>query len=189
MKIKIIKLKKVSSTNEEAIKLIKKNKIYPTMIFTDHQTKGKGTMGKKWVSLKGNFFASIFFNLKSKKIDYDQIASINPFIIKKILKNYTKFNVKIKKPNDLLIKDRKLSGILQEIIYFKNQKYLIIGIGINTFKKPISKNFKSASLTNYAYRSIKNEYLLKDIKKAYGKFISDINKKKINYLKKLFCLK
>ena len=188
MKIKIIKFKKIHNTNDEAIRLIKKNKINPTMIFTDHQIKGKGTMGKKWVSLRGNFFASIFFNLKSKKINFKQIAIINPYIISKILKKYTKFKIKIKKPNDLLIEDKKLSGILQETVYFKNKKYLIIGIGINTFKYPASKSFKSTSLSNYAYRSLKNEYLLKDIKKAYDKFISDINKYRINYFKKNFCL-
>jgi BirA family biotin operon repressor/biotin-[acetyl-CoA-carboxylase] ligase len=188
MNIKIIKLKSAFSTNDEAIKLIQKNKINPTIIFTDHQTKGRGTMGKKWVSLKGNLFLSIFFNLNKKRIDFKKIAAINPYIIRNILKNYTKFKIKIKKPNDLLIKDKKLSGILQETVYVKDQKYLIIGVGINTFKHPVKKSFKSTSLSNYAFRPVKNEYLLKDIKKAYDQFISDMNKYKITYLKKKFCL-
>ena len=84
MNIKIIKLKSAFSTNDEAIKLIQKNKINPTIIFTDHQIKGRGTMGKKWVSLKGNLFLSIFFNLNQNRIDFKKIAAINPYIIRNI---------------------------------------------------------------------------------------------------------
>ena len=46
MKIKLINLKSAKSTNDEAIKLIKKNKEIPSIIFTENQTKGRGTMGK-----------------------------------------------------------------------------------------------------------------------------------------------
>ena len=51
MKIKLIKFKSVTSTNDIAIKLIKKKKTQPTLITSTRQTKGRGTMGKKWVSI------------------------------------------------------------------------------------------------------------------------------------------
>ena len=54
MKIKIKKFKKVRSTNDIALKLIKKNILEPTLITTDNQTNGRGRAGKKWVSNKGN---------------------------------------------------------------------------------------------------------------------------------------
>ena len=60
MKIKLIKFKSVKSTNDEAIKLIKKSNVKPCIIFTNNQTKGRGTMGKKWVSLRGNLFLSMW---------------------------------------------------------------------------------------------------------------------------------
>ena len=56
MKIKIIKMKCVQSTNNIALKLIKKKKTNPTLITSIVQTNGKGTMGKKWISKKGNLF-------------------------------------------------------------------------------------------------------------------------------------
>ena len=62
--LKLIKFKEVKSTNEEAIKLIKSKNKKDGIVISNYQTKGKGTMGKKWVSIKGNFFASIFFELK-----------------------------------------------------------------------------------------------------------------------------
>ena len=66
MKLNLIRLRKVRSTNDEAIKIIKSKKNIQGIVISDQQTKGKGTMGKKWISLKGNFFASIFFELKKK---------------------------------------------------------------------------------------------------------------------------
>ena len=86
MKIKLLKFKKVKSTNEVAIKLIKKDLLKPTLIFSEQQTKGRGTMGKKWISSKGNLFLSILFN-KFKKINYKQFALLNAYLIKRILSN------------------------------------------------------------------------------------------------------
>ena len=70
MKIKIIKFKIVKSTNEIAIKLIKKNTKLPALITTNLQTKGKGTMGKKWVSIKGNLFFSIIFKINPDRVNF-----------------------------------------------------------------------------------------------------------------------
>ena len=63
MRIKIKKFKKVISTNNEAIKIIKKRNIKPTIIVANSQIKGRGTMGKKWISKKGNIFISIFYKV------------------------------------------------------------------------------------------------------------------------------
>ena len=49
MKIKIKKYKKVKSTNEIALRLIKKNYSEPTLIISEKQTNGRGRVGKKWV--------------------------------------------------------------------------------------------------------------------------------------------
>ncbi len=67
MKIKSIKFKSVKSTNDEAHKLIKKNYTQPTLISSDKQSRGRGTMGKRWLSMKGNLFLSIFFEINQKK--------------------------------------------------------------------------------------------------------------------------
>ena len=49
MKLKIIKMKRIKSTNNTALKLLKKKNSKPTLIIALTQTKGKGTMGKKWI--------------------------------------------------------------------------------------------------------------------------------------------
>ena len=103
MKLKVIKFKSVSSTNDKAIKLIQGGKYTSGFIISSTQTKGRGTMGKKWVSKKGNIFISIFFKANFTKIKIENFLLINAKIIKNILKGYTKKLITIKKPNDLLI--------------------------------------------------------------------------------------
>ena len=61
MKINLKKFKKVKSTNDIAINLIKKNISAPTLITSDKQTKGRGN--RKNGFKKGNLFISIFLNL------------------------------------------------------------------------------------------------------------------------------
>ena len=67
MKLKLLKFNSVKSTNDIAIRLIKKKVKKPSLIFSKNQVKGRGTMGKKWISKKGNLFLSIFFEIKQKK--------------------------------------------------------------------------------------------------------------------------
>ena len=167
MKLNLIKFKKVKSTNDEAIKIIKSKKNKKGIVISDLQTKGKGTMGKKWVSQKGNFFASIFFELKKNMPKANEFSIINPLIIKKILNKYSKFEVKVKWPNDLLIKSKKVCGILQELIKLENRSFLIIGIGINTIKSPNDEKFKSISLLECSDKTINNYQILKNLKKNY----------------------
>ena len=167
MKLNLIKLKEVKSTNDEAIKIIRSKKNKQGIIISNLQTKGKGTMGKKWISQKGNFFASIFFELKKNMPKPNEFSLINPLIIKKTLNDYSRFEVKIKWPNDLLIKSRKVCGILQELIRFDKKSFLIIGIGINTLRSPNNKKFKSISLLECSDKVINNYQIFKNLKKNY----------------------
>ena len=63
MKIQIIKFESVDSTNNVALRRIKKGKIKPTLIISKSQKKGKGQYGRKWISYKGNIFMTVYFCL------------------------------------------------------------------------------------------------------------------------------
>jgi BirA family biotin operon repressor/biotin-[acetyl-CoA-carboxylase] ligase len=186
MKLKIVKFKSVKSTNDEAIKLIRSEKCLLGLVSTNSQIKGRGTMGKKWISYKGNIFISIFFKVNLIKIKIENYLIINAKIIKKILNEYTKKIIKIKKPNDLLIDGKKICGILQEVISYKKEKYLITGIGINTKISPLNKDFKSTSLKINSNKNISNKIIIDKIMKNYDKLIYDINKHNSLYIKKKY---
>ena len=60
MNIKKFVYKSTNSTNDIAINLIKKKNIQKGFVISKIQKKGRGQMGKKWISYKGNLFVSIF---------------------------------------------------------------------------------------------------------------------------------
>jgi len=186
MKLKIVKFKNIKSTNDTAIKLIRSNKSNLGLVSSIAQTNGRGTMGKKWISNKGNIFISIFFKVNLMKIKIENYLTINAKIIKKILNEYTKKIIKIKKPNDLLIDEKKICGILQEVIEHKKEKYLITGIGINTKILPTNKDFKSTSLKINSNKKINNKIIIAQIKNSYDKLIYDLNNRNSLYIKKKY---
>ena len=186
MKIKIKRFKQVKSTNDVAIKLIKRNIQEPTLVTSEKQTYGRGQVGKKWISKKGNLFFSIFFKLDQDKINFKQFAILNAFLIKNVISKKISKKVKIKWPNDLLLNKQKFCGILQEVVKFKNFDYLIVGIGLNTNIAPQNKSFKSTCLKNILNRSISNQKILKDITNTYEKFLLEKNRLSFSNLKRKY---
>jgi len=170
MKIQIIKYNSVDSTNNVAIRRIKKGKIKPTLIIASSQKKGRGQYGRKWTSYRGNIFMSFYFNLK-KNITIKSLSKKIYKILKKSLEIFINEKITIKLPNDLLIKGSKVCGILQETIIYDNNKYFIVGIGINIIKSPKIENKQVSFLQKYNNNKIKKTDIYKKIKYNFEKFI------------------
>ena len=167
MKFKIFRFKKVGSTNNTAIRIIKNSNIDNGMIIADTQKKGRGQYGKKWISFKGNLFISFFYNLDHLTVSLKKITIINCLLVKKLLSIYYKNKIVFKKPNDLLINKKKICGILQEKISKLNKRYLIVGIGINLVKNPTLKNYPTTNLSELLNKKISKIKIEKEIKKIF----------------------
>ena len=170
MKIRVIKYNSVDSTNNVAIRRIKQGKIKPTLIVANKQRKGRGQYGRRWVSLTGNIFITIYFNLK-KKITIKTISKKVYETLKKSLEKFVNEKITIKQPNDLLIKGAKVCGILQETIIYNKNKYFIVGIGINLIKKPKIENKLVSVLQKYNNNKINKTDIYTRIKKNFEKII------------------
>ena len=107
MKFRIFKFKKVKSTNNSAIRIIKNSNTDYGMIIANEQKNGRGQYGKKWISYNGNLFVSFFYKLDHLKVSLKQITKINCLLVKKLLSIYYKKKIIFKKPNDLLINEKK----------------------------------------------------------------------------------
>ena len=101
------------------------------MVVSDAQSMGRGQYGKKWISYQGNLFVSFFYELKNINLSISRLTKFNCLLVKKLLTNYYKKKIIIKKPNDLLIQKKKISGILQEIVSIFNKKFLNIHNRLN----------------------------------------------------------
>jgi len=167
MKLKKFNFNKVKSTNNTAIRLIKNGNEYG-IVSSETQTDGKGQRGNKWISKKWNLFISIFFKINSE-ISIKNITNLNLSILKNIISNKVKENIKIKLPNDILINKKKVCGILQEIIYQNDHKYLIVGIGINIVNCPNILNYPTTYLNNYSKKKINKIKMINKIKLYFEK--------------------
>ena len=186
MRVKIKKYKKVKSTNDIALRLIKQNISDPTFIIAERQTGGRGRVGKKWISKKGNLFISIFFKFDQRKINFKQFSVLNALLIKKIVAKIISKKINIKWPNDLLFNQQKFCGILQEVIRYDNSDYLVVGIGLNTNVDPQNKSFKSTSLKNILNKKISNQKILNNIIRTYELFLKKKNKFSFSDLKRRY---
>ena len=74
MEFKIFKFKKVKSTNNTAIRIIKNSNIEYGMITSNIQKNGRGQYGKRWISYNGNLFVSFFYKLENLSISLKQIT-------------------------------------------------------------------------------------------------------------------
>ena len=189
---KIINLLQVDSTNNEAQRHLKKeNFLTPLWIVAEKQTGGKGRGEKKWVSNKGNLFASLIlpisFNIKNLPI-LSCVASLATF---ECIKFFTKSDsfLKIKWPNDILFKDSKLSGILIENSLTNDLNYSIIGIGINVNSSPSKMDHSTSSLKSIVGTEIDPKPVLTQLSISLDKYLSKLESKKIDDLVKEYTLK
>ena len=176
MKFKIFRFKKVLSTNNSAIRIIKNSNIDYGMIIANEQKNGRGQYGKKWISYNGNLFVSFFYRLDYLTVSLKQITKINCLLVKKLLLIYYKKKIIFKKPNDLLINKKKICGILQEKISKLKKKYLIVGIGINLVKNPNLKNYPTTNLSVLSNKKISKNKIEKQIKKIFEVKLTELYK-------------
>ena len=163
--------KKINSTNDMAIKKIKK-KFIKGIIIAEEQKKGKGQYGRKWISQKGNFFISIFFRINNN-ITINNITKLNCLIIKGLLSKLIKKKISIKLPNDLLLNNKKICGILQETTIFNKYKYIIVGVGINLVKNPKIKNYPTTNILKETGKKIPILKLVEIIEINYKKKLKE----------------
>ena len=182
MRLKKFKFKKVNSTNNTAIRIIKNSNFKFGMVTADTQLSGKGQYGKKWISNKGNLFVSFFHELKNINISLPSLTKINCLMVKKTLQKYYKKKIVLKKPNDLLINKRKITGILQEITSVSGNKFLIVGIGVNLIKGPKIKNYPTTNLSELINKPINKINFENELKVIFVKNLSRMYKinKKVN---------
>ena len=176
MRLKKFKFKKVNSTNNTAIRIIKNSNLKFGMVTADTQLSGKGQYGKKWISHKGNLFVSFFHEIKNINISLSTLTKINCLLVKKTIEKYYKKKIIFKKPNDLLINKKKISGILQEIISVSGNKFLIVGIGVNLIKSPKIKNYPTTNLSELINKPINKINFEDELKVIFVKNLSRMYK-------------
>ena len=185
MKFKIFRFRRVISTNSSAIRIIKSSNFDYGMIISENQKSGRGQYGKKWISYNGNLFVSFFYKLDHLTVSLKKITAINCLLVKKLLSLFYDGKILIKKPNDLLINKKKISGILQETLHKSEQTFIIVGIGINLIKSPKIKAYPTTNLLDLTNVKISSNNTALKLKKIYEKYIPILPKVNIKNINKI----
>ena len=128
----ILLTKTTASTNEDAKSYLEHQSSSLSIHLSEQQVAGKGRNGKKWVSPKGkNIYLSIGWISPLKYSELDGLSLSVGTVLASNLNKYAGNLIKIKWPNDLLIKNKKISGILIETVDLGGKVGVVIGIGIN----------------------------------------------------------
>ncbi|MBW6515750.1 MAG: biotin--[acetyl-CoA-carboxylase] ligase [Candidatus Cloacimonetes bacterium] len=183
----IINYQKTDSTFIRAKNLILSKDVQGNFLcIAETQTVGKGRNDKYWFSpIGGLWMTAGFYNLplKSSLTLYLAISIVNALI-----KLYPEIadNVYIKWPNDLILKNKKLGGILTSA--YPNLKYILSGIGLNTNNRefPSELNNIAISLSEYVRKLIDNELLLYEIFNNFAEGLPDYLDNELGKLKQLF---
>ncbi|MES2662430.1 MAG: biotin--[acetyl-CoA-carboxylase] ligase [Pseudomonadota bacterium] len=123
----------ISSTMNLAHHWIKNSSLLPALFVADHQKQGRGRFQRTWVSpSQSNLYFTLLMPLKNMHPTFSLMIGLS---IAEILQDVSRDQITVKWPNDVMIQQKKLAGILIELHSLKNNPHYewcaAIGIGIN----------------------------------------------------------
>jgi len=154
---------RTESTNKDIWEIYNITKKDDLFVITDNQINGKGRGEKTWLSTPNKSITCSFL-LKQIFNNINLHSLAIPLAIIKGIKKFTKINLKVKWPNDIVYENKKIGGILIETKK-NNRKFLFnIGIGINVNEDiedfPTNLKNKATSLKIINNHTIQREPLL-----------------------------
>ena len=108
----------------------------------------------------------------------NKISKKITFLSKSVTNNQLKSLFKKNKIQLNKIEKKKISGILQEIIFVRDKKFLVTGIGINIKKNPIIRNYPTTNLQEVTKKSINKSRVENKLKELFEKNLSKLYKTK-----------
>lgn len=127
----VICLRETTSTNDEAKTLAEDGADEGTVVLAKIQTAGKGRLGREWLSPEGGVWMSVIFKPDPDRI-IQKITLLAGLSVAKTLRTYYDVDAVLKWPNDVLVENKKISGILTESTFEGEVPlFVVVGIGLN----------------------------------------------------------
>ena len=174
----IVHFHEIESTNEEAKRVAEKGYPEGTLIIAEKQIAGKGRMGRYWQSPSTGLWTSILLKPSIPPRDAPQLALLTAAALRTTLSEDFAIDAKIKWPNDLLVDNKKICGILTEMKGEMDRiDYIINGVGINVNQDlkdfPGGLESTAASLKMIKGREVDRLLLLQKYLETLEKFYLD----------------
>lgn len=158
------RLDEVDSTQNEARRLAEAGAPEGTVVRAEHQTRGRGRLGRTWLDEPGSgLLVSIILRPHVDFPRFPQLSLVAAVAVAEAIHEMTALPVALAWPNDLLIHDRKVAGILAEsVVPGDAGPVVILGIGVNVNQNrfPGELAARATSLALEAGRQFDRETLL-----------------------------
>lgn len=179
----LVYLEETDSTNEVAKRLAREGAGEGTVVVAEHQTRGKGRLGRQWISPpRAGVYFTVILRPPLTPAEAPQATLMAAVAAARGLISATGLEVRIKWPNDLLISGRKVAGILTELGADMDRiHYLVIGIGINVNIRredlPPELNYPTTALQSELKRPVSRRRILQlcleELESAYQGWIKN----------------
>lgn len=127
---------RIDSTNLEARRLADEGEGGPLWLWADEQTRGRGRLGRRWVSESGNLYATFLFSIGQGPQAAAQVSFVTALAVHDMVsKLRPHLTPRIKWPNDVLIGGAKFCGVLPEVVGNAPTR-IAIGCGVNIAHAP-----------------------------------------------------
>jgi BirA family biotin operon repressor/biotin-[acetyl-CoA-carboxylase] ligase len=124
--------REVGSTNDWAKELALLGAEEGTVAIAETQKAGHGRLGREWVSPKGGLWFSVIFRPELKPAEASKLVFVAGLAVAEALHESYALPVETKWPNDVLMNERKVCGILAEMnTTGEKVNFVVIGVGIN----------------------------------------------------------
>ncbi|MCG3176082.1 MAG: Bifunctional ligase/repressor BirA [Candidatus Omnitrophica bacterium] len=171
---RILCYEELDSTNSTAFALAEKGCADGTCVLAEHQKGGKGRLGRTWSSPKAqNLLLSVVLRPRMSPMDAPRLTLASAVCVVRAIKRLTGLDPRIKWPNDLLLGDRKLCGILTEMSAETDRvAFVVVGIGLNVNSDPDRLPEGAVSLAAALGHAVRRAPLaaaiLEELDKAYA---------------------
>ncbi|MBN2382780.1 biotin--[acetyl-CoA-carboxylase] ligase [bacterium] len=128
-----VHFEQLGSTNDEALRLAREGSAEGTFVTADEQVRGRGQRQRTWLSLPGKGLYYSIILRPELPVDRVQLLTLMAGIaLCDTIRFCFRLTAELKWPNDVLIKDKKVAGILTECSWTASHlDYVVIGIGLN----------------------------------------------------------
>lgn len=123
----------VDSTNAEALRSVGEGAPAPFLVLAERQLAGRGRRGRKWVSpFAENLYYSLVLRIDGGMRQLEGLSLVVGLAVMQTLRNAGVPNAGLKWPNDVLVGNKKIAGILLELVGDPADVcHVVLGIGIN----------------------------------------------------------
>lgn len=155
--IDFVYVSETDSTNNLAKKLAYENCVEWTVVACDSQTKGRGRLGREWIQAqKEGIYMSVVLRPECLPEKAPLLTLVAGISVCEAINEITGLKSYIKWPNDVIINNKKVAGILTEMsVSGENVAYAVVGIGVNLNQNKFSKEI-SDKATSIFLESKKN---------------------------------